>query len=81
LGEIQLKDQMKLGVWDSRNSQCKRILELLQSRDFVLTTTIRLIAPQYNARIYELRNGMYDGEKYIIESEYRNGATGYRLVY
>lgn len=51
---------------NNRKSQCKTILKLLKAQDFVKTATLRMFSYQYNARIYELRRGLYDGKEYLI---------------
>jgi hypothetical protein len=52
---------------NNRRSQCKTILKLFKQNDVVLTQQLRMFAYQYNARIYQLRRGLYDGKKYLIE--------------
>lgn len=71
------------GVADhgNRQSQCKTILKLLRHTDIVLTQQLRMFAYQYNARIYQLRRGHYDGKKYLIEPcKDDQGRCGFRLL-
>ena len=53
----------------NRKQQAHRILKLLKEKRFVTTSLLRTIACQYNARIYELRHGKFDGVKHQIKSE------------
>lgn len=64
---------------NTRKSQRTLILHLLKKNDFVSTASLRIIAYQYNARIFELRNGLHDNTQYHIESVRNNNKYGFVL--
>lgn len=63
-----------------RYSQRQKILNLLRKNNFVRTSHLRIIAYQYNARIYELRKGMHDNLFYDIRSCRENSIHGFKLL-
>ena len=67
--------ETKLESFDDKHVQKVRILKLFQISDFVPTAALRIIAYQYNARIYELRKSGYH-----IVSDKEDGKCGFRLV-
>jgi len=67
--------QQTLELFDERTAQRERILELLKKNNFVKTSTLRIIAYQYNARIFELRQ-----IGYIIESCRENNICGFKYI-
>lgn len=64
-----------LDTFDDKHKQKERILKLFKLSEFVPTAALRLIAYQYNARIYELRKAGYH-----IVSDKEDGKCGFRLV-
>ena len=66
--------QTTVKQYDEHIDQRKRILKLLRDNDFVPTAQLRLIAYQYNARIYELRK-----KGYVIKSV-KTPKCGFMLI-
>lgn len=67
--------QQTILEYDDKCRQRDRILTLLKRNEFVSTAELRLIAYQYNARIYELR-----ALGYVINSTHINGKYGFMLL-
>ena len=63
-----------------RNSQREQILKLLHKNNFVRTSHLRIIAYQYNARIYELRRGIHNNKLYDIRACREEGIHGFKLL-
>jgi hypothetical protein len=66
------KVQAEVARINRRRGQRDAVLQLLKGLDFVSTTKLAHIAPQYNARIHELRRGLHDGYRYVIEAMKQN---------
>lgn len=64
---------------DFKKNQCKLILDTLRS-GFTPTIELRNIASQYNARILELRRGLYNGIEYNIVSVKRGDNYGFEYI-
>lgn len=79
--QMQLKNYLEteVEVGSTYHSQRQKILKLLKRNEFVPTSWLTSFAPQYNARIYELRHGKHNGFCYLIISVRNDGKYGYRL--
>lgn len=66
--------QLEIGNFEHK-AQRKKILDLLNKKDFVPTAVLRQFAYQYNARIFELRE-----KGYIIKAEKIDNRHGFRLL-
>lgn len=69
--------QITMSAYDERTEQRTRILELFEQLGFVPTSVLRMVAYQYNARIFELRRPPFN---YNIVRANENGRCGFRMV-
>lgn len=74
ISSIITEELWKDGVFQN---QCAKMLDVFKTYGWVSTDVFSNMFKQYNARIVELRKGLYDGNKYLIYSERREGVFGF----